>query len=189
MRLVLSIKAKELLEAKKIEELQALPIIELLDDDSYNRLDSAIAASLQSGKLCDMNIVDPVVVSNGNIFSKTRIDALLYKVSTGSVDFNCPETDEPLSINCFGPTNDSYVRLPKLNERLNEVVRRLAPPLPEYSPCIPGSAAARAQPTFAAGSPQVSATGIGLFSGPGVSRHPATPPPLQDHNVLKFKRT
>ena len=66
------------------------------------------------------SILNPVVVSNGRIFSQATIEKLLAR-ATRAGEFVCPETRDPLRRDCFGSTEpkQSFVRLPQIDAALS----------------------------------------------------------------------
>ena len=123
-----------LLTENKIDALQALPLEELLDSETLTNYQRACAAPLEAlsnnGALTvpvDMidpvdleSILNPVVVSNGRIFSQETIEKLLAR-ATGAGEFVCPETRDPLRRHCFGSTEpkQSFIRLPQIDAALS----------------------------------------------------------------------
>ena len=125
----LSTEAKSLLDENRIAELQALPLARLLNPSVYAELISVsarpIAAMAVVGpfysvarELTDSlsfgSLVDPVVISSGQIYSRGSIDELLSRAYREVAV--CPNTREPIRRDCFGPegAKQSVVRLPQI---------------------------------------------------------------------------
>lgn len=130
----LSPEAITLLNENKLVELRALPLKELLDTESYARYQRACEAPLEAVPNRSMlsvpvdmmdpvdlgSLFNPVVVSNGRIFSQETIENLLAR-ATAARGVLCPETRIPLRLNCFGSTEpkQSFVRLPQIDAALS----------------------------------------------------------------------
>jgi len=128
----LSAKAMRLLEENNIKELQVLPLEELLSRHDFKYFQEYIenpipkisrSYSLGLGMIDSISLEslsNPVVVSNGRIFSKKSMDDLL---ALGNAEFKCPETRDALLTNYYdngGLERESYVLLPQLRTMLLE---------------------------------------------------------------------
>ena len=126
----LSTEAKALLDQNKVAELQALPLARLLNPSVYAEIMSVrarpIAAMAVVGPFYSVareltdplslgSLVDPVVISSGQIYSRGSIDELIGRAGRGEAV--CPNTREPIRRDCYGleGARQSFVRLPQID--------------------------------------------------------------------------